>query len=92
MTSDDPHDMVRLTTANNPIEAHILEQALQQEGIHCQVLGDFLEGGIGNIPGISAELWVEPADVTRTEAIIRDHQTLLQNAAVPHENRNNGEN
>ena len=65
MNSEDPHDIVRLAAAANPFQAHIWQQALQQEGIRCQVLGDYLDAGIGDIPGFSAEVWVEAADLTR---------------------------
>jgi hypothetical protein len=70
MISKELHDMVRLASAANAFEAHIWEQALLDEGIHCQVLGDYLAGGIGNIPGMRAEIWVEAADQERAEAIL----------------------
>lgn len=74
MTSQDQHNVVRLAAAANPVQAHIWQQALEQDGIRCQVLGDFLDAGIGDIPGISAELWVEPSDLERAEAILSQHQ------------------
>jgi hypothetical protein len=74
MPSKDPHGMIRLAAAANPFQAHIWRQALQREGIHCQVLGDYLDAGIGDIPGFSAEVWVEAADVARAGAIPREHQ------------------
>ncbi len=74
MPWEDPHDIVRLASASNPFQAHIWQQALQQEGIRCQVLGDYLDAGIGNIPGMMAEIWVEAADATRAAAILDQHQ------------------
>ena len=74
MTTENRHDLVRLTTAANSFQAHIWQQGLEREGIRCQVLGDYLDGGIGDIPGITAEIWVEPADLARAEAILRQHQ------------------
>ena len=90
MTSENGHDLVRLTTAANSFQAHIWQQGLESEGIRCQVLGDFLDGGIGDIPGTTAEIWVEPFDLARAEESLRQHQdrseaknsvdeTLLQN-------------
>ena len=73
MTSEDPHDVVRLAAAANPFQAHIWQQALEQEGICCRVLGDYLDAGIGDIPGVSAEVWVAAADLARAEMILRDH-------------------
>lgn len=75
------HDLVRLAAAVNPFEAHIWQQALQEEGIRCQVLGDYLDAGVGDIPGIEAEVWVEAADRERAEAILRQHQDRRGDAA-----------
>src|ERR1700722_7926718 len=44
MNSEDPHDVVRLAAAATPFQAHIWQQALEQVGIRCQVLGDYLDG------------------------------------------------
>jgi hypothetical protein len=74
MHSTDQHEIVRLAEATNPIEAHIWQQALEEEGIRCHVLGDYLDAGIGNIPGIGAEVWVEAADLSRAEAFLREHR------------------
>ena len=75
------HYLVRLATATNPFEAHIWQQALEEEGIHCQVLGDYLDAGVGDIPGIEAEVWVEAADLDRAGAILRQHQDRSADAA-----------
>jgi hypothetical protein len=74
MTFENEHNLVRLATAANSFLAHIWQQGLEREGIRCQVLGDYLDGGIGDIPGITAEIWVEPADLARAEALLRQHQ------------------
>ena len=34
-----PDDIVRLSDASNPQEAHVLRQALEEEGIRAQVVG-----------------------------------------------------
>jgi nucleotide-binding universal stress UspA family protein len=83
---EDQHDLVRLAAAANPALAHIWQQALEQEGIRCQVLGDYLDAGLGDIPGFSAEVWVEPADLARAEAILRQHQHHSEQAAELEEN------
>ena len=79
------HEIVRLAGAANPLQAHIWQQALQQEGIRCQVLGDYLEAGIGNIPGMGAEVWVEAADLARAQAILNHHRGRSEEAAQPDE-------
>ena len=87
MNSESQHDVVRLASAANPALAHIWQQALEQEGIRCQVLGDYLDAGIGDIPGFSAGVWVESADLARAEAILRQHQDRPEEATQPEENR-----
>ena len=86
MNSEDQHDLVRLAAATNPFQAHIWRQALEQEGIRCQVLGDYLDAGLGDIPGFSAEVWVEAADLARAEAILSQHRDRSEEAAQPEEN------
>ena len=70
MSKANPDDVVRLTTAPNPAQAHIWEQALKEEGISCRVVGDYLDAGIGDIPGMSAEIWVHRDDVARAQRIL----------------------
>ena len=86
MSSQDQNDFVRLAAAANPFQAHIWQQALEQEGIRCQVLGDYLDAGLGDIPGFSAEVWVETANLARAEAILREHRNRSEEAAQPEEN------
>ena len=69
-------DIVRLATAANPLQAHIWEQALQEAGIRCKVVGDFLDAGLGDIPGVSPELWVHRDDLARAEEILRQGQQV----------------
>jgi len=85
MPSEDQNELVRIAAAANPFQAHIWQQALEQEGIRCQVVGDYLEAGIGDIPGMSAEVWVEAADATRAEAVLCRHQPVSREAARPNE-------
>src|SRR4051794_38669392 len=78
MHSRTEHEMVRLAAATNAFQAHIWRQALQREGIRCQVLGDYLGAGIGDIPGIETEVWVEAADLARAEAILSQDRDRLE--------------
>ncbi len=86
MNSEDQHDVVRLAAAATPFQAHIWQQALEQEGIRCQVLGDYLNAGLGVIPGFSAEVWVETADLARAETILRQHRDRSEEATRPEGN------
>jgi hypothetical protein len=71
MTKDNAHDVVRVTTAANAVQAHVWQQALEDEGIPCKVVGDLLDAGIGDLPGISPEIWVHRDDLARAQEIIR---------------------
>ena len=74
MSADLSDDIVRLATAPNPAQAHIWEQALRQAGVRCKVVGDYLDAGIGDIPGVRAEIWVHKEDVARGEEVLREMQ------------------
>jgi hypothetical protein len=67
-------DVVRLVTASNPQEAHVWQQALAEEGIRAEVVGDYLDSGLGDVPGFRPELWVRRADAERAEAVLREHR------------------
>lgn len=46
---------------------------------------DYLDAGIGDVPGFSAEVWVETADLARAEAILSRHRDLSGQATEPEE-------
>jgi hypothetical protein len=75
MSTAESDDIVRLVTATNPAQAHIWEQALREAGIQCRVVGDYLDAGLGDIPGVRAELWVHRDDVARAEEVLKDIET-----------------
>jgi hypothetical protein len=74
MSAELSDDIVRLATAPNPAQAHIWEQALRQAGVRCKVVGDYLDAGIGDIPGTRAEIWVHKDDLARGEEVLREMQ------------------
>jgi hypothetical protein len=80
-------DIVKLATAGNPVQAHIWEEALKAEGVRCRVVGDFLDAGLGDIPGLSAELWVRRKDLARAEEILRRGQEVSQEGSEDEEPR-----
>jgi hypothetical protein len=63
-------EVVRLMTLSTPQEAQLLRQALEKEGIRCQVVGELL-GGFGIVPPAqpAAEVWVGRADLGRARAV-----------------------
>ncbi len=80
MSTEQPEDIVRLAVATHPIQAHIWEQALKEEGIRCRVVGDFLDAGLGDLPNISAEVWVHRDDLPRAEEVLRRGQQVADEA------------
>jgi len=81
MPAENPDDVVRLATAQNPMQAHLWEQALRQAGIRCKVVGDYLDAGIGDIPGVRAEVWVHRDDLARAEAILAEGEAREETSA-----------
>src|SRR5262245_9039226 len=75
MNPDD--ELVCLRKAMNPAEAHMVEQALRANGIEGRVVGDFLEAGLGNIPGLQAEVWVKKRDLAAAHAALASAETLM---------------
>jgi hypothetical protein len=67
-------DIVHLASAVNPVEAHVWKQALEEEGIPCRVVGDYLDVGIGDVPGMRAEVWVHRDDVERARTALAEHR------------------
>jgi hypothetical protein len=72
-----PDDVVKLADAANPVQAHIWQQALEDEGIKSHVVGDYLDAGIGDLPGIGPEIWVHRDDLARAEEILRRGEEKL---------------
>jgi hypothetical protein len=67
-------DIVHLASAVNPVEAHVWKQALDEEGIRSRVVGDYLDVGIGDVPGMSAEVWVHRDDLERARRVLDEHR------------------
>jgi hypothetical protein len=80
MPERDPNDIVCLVTAPNPAQAHIWAQALNDEGVQARVVGDYLDAGLGNIPGARAMVWVHRDDVGRAEAILKSNENAIGDA------------
>src|SRR5579871_287100 len=67
MSTGPTDDVVRLVTAENPVQAHIWERALQEEGIRARVVGDYLDAGLGDLPGLKPEIRVHRSEIARAE-------------------------
>jgi hypothetical protein len=68
-------EIVRLATASNPQEAHLWRQALEDKGIRCQVVGEYL-GGFGIVPPGHPvpELWIHREHAERAQAALEELQ------------------
>ena len=75
MNPDD--ELVRLRTAMNPAEAHLVEETLRANGIEARAVGDYLDAGLGDIPGLRAEVWVKKSDLARAQATLASAETLM---------------
>ncbi len=64
-------DVVRLAEAANPSEAQLWCQVLEEAGIRCRVVGDFLEAGFGELPKVHPEVWVHRGDLERAKELLK---------------------
>lgn len=72
MAEQHPNEVVRLTNTRNIQEAEFVRQALEDEGIECQIVGDYLsEMGLGVAAGAYPELWVRQTDRDRASDILK---------------------
>jgi hypothetical protein len=69
--SNDPNDVVRVA-AGDMVLMELYKQAITEEGIVANVVGEDLEAGIGTAIPRSVEVWVHQADAPRARAIIRE--------------------
>jgi hypothetical protein len=79
----EPDNIVRLATASNPVEAHILKQALDEAGVRSKVVGDYLAASVGDIPGLYPEIWVHEDDLARAQEILRQSGEASQAESSP---------
>ncbi len=52
--------MLKVFSAQNGFEVHNLKHALESRGIECEIRGEHLNAGVGDLPPIEcwAELWI----------------------------------
>jgi len=62
--------------ASNSLEANLLKGLLAQQGIEAMVAGEYLQGGIGELPVAGlVTLSVEEEDLQAAERIILDYES-----------------
>ena len=74
--------MIAVYNASNSIEAHLIKNLLEQQEISAQVFGDYLQGGVGEIPAIGlVTVNVSDSDYTKAKEIVDawDASTVIEN-------------
>ena len=66
-------------------EAHLIKNVLENAGIEARVVGDHLQGAVGDLPalGIAPRVWVNAGKFDQARKIIVDHQASCQSSATP---------
>lgn len=68
--------MKSVYTAQNSIDAHLVRGLLESRGIDAVVTGDYLQGGIGELPAFGlVEVRVAAEDEGRARGIIHEFET-----------------
>ena len=63
--------MMTVYHASNSIEAYLIKNLLEQQEIAAYVFGDYLQGGVGEIPAIGlVTVNVSHSDYTRAKEIV----------------------
>lgn len=69
--------MEKVFDASSNIEAHMVLHQLQQAGIHAEIAGEYLQGGIGELPAAgNIRVLVNSKDVNDARQVIADWDAL----------------
>lgn len=74
--------MMIVYSASNSIEAYLIKNLLEQQEIAAYIFGDYLQGGVGEIPAIGlVTVNVSDSDYTNAKAIVDewDASTIIEN-------------
>ena len=75
--------MKPLHTARHAAEAHLIRGYLESQGINAIVRGEYLSGGIGELPADLCKVWVvDDREFTRADQLLQ--QFLRGDAARAH--------
>ncbi|MEA1889444.1 MAG: DUF2007 domain-containing protein [Pseudomonadota bacterium] len=67
--------MTKVYSAQNAIDAHIVKGLLEQQGISARVNGEFLQGGIGELPPMGLiTVSVEEENYEKASGLIRKYE------------------
>ena len=67
--------MKKIYSAQNAIDAHIVKGMLEQQGIQARVNGEYLQGGIGELPLIGlVTVSVAEEDYEKALEVLREYE------------------
>jgi len=67
--------MTKIYSAQNAIDAHIIKGLLEQQGIGAWVDGEYLQGGIGELPLIDlVTVSVAEEDYEKALRVLREYE------------------
>ncbi|MGB5225179.1 MAG: DUF2007 domain-containing protein [Arenicellales bacterium] len=67
--------MTKIYSAQNAIDAHIVKGMLEQQGIQARVNGEYLQGGIGELPLIGlVTVSVAEEDYEKALEVLREYE------------------
>ena len=70
--------------ASNGVEAHMMLHLLQQQGLQGRVDGEYLQGGVGELPAVGlVRVVVDEADYEAARAVVVAFETAQPAAATP---------
>jgi hypothetical protein len=69
--------MKKIYSAQNAIDAHIVKGMLEQRGISARVDGEYLQGGIGELPLIGlVTVSVADEDYVRALEVLHEYESV----------------
>lgn len=69
--------MTKIYSAQNAIDAHIVKGMLEQQGISARVDGEYLQGGIGELPLIDlVTVSVADEDYEKALEVLREYEKV----------------
>ena len=67
--------MIKIYSAQNAVDAHIVKGLLEQQGISARVNGEYLQGGIGELPPMGLiTVSVEEENYEKASELIRKYE------------------
>lgn len=65
-------EMILLSTADNNVQASLLQSALRNEGIESFLKNEHLSTVFGNIPGFQIEIYVFESDYEKAKEVLKN--------------------